>query len=864
MHLPTYRKIPASTTSLLLAWVNVIFSAVEERSSVAQATLSYALKLPEAVYQFPFSASTGGILLAVDASTAAETNRVMEKHPPKEPIPVVDTPGDEPCAKIWSVYISEAERKDRDLADSWRSNANGVLIFAGLFSAILTAFIIENLQPEMDSLSLACIAQSAANATNSIPASVHPNVLPCAKFGKALAGSPTSGSSLACNILWFFSLGFSLTSALAATLVEQWARDFISRTERLSNPVKRARIFAYLYYGLRRFNMHRLVAAIPLLLHLSLLFFFAGLIVFLAPVNTTVAGVAAVPIAIILLLYGYMTVLPLLVLDCPCLTPLSRILWDIRSYFLRQLISYRMRCETKADRLYLLSMDEAMIEEATLRSDDRVERDKRALAWTMKSLADDDELEPFVEGIPDMIWGPDGRRRKYDDLIRGLLRDPQVLLGSRIQHLFSSCESGLLEPAVKARREVSCLKAIWYLGMMGEKGIDRDPSKTYDIMHPPPPDPVQPMNFLEGLRFPPLKTPAMTRYLPSITALADWNNLCSLYGHFKKLTASLNNREAQGRLSDIRVELEGFLAERRRCKWAYLVPISSQTLNLEKLSQELKALYDKHEPLTVQASFVWVDSVSQLIALSATSFNSVQYHVLLSFLQRCTDLDELPYEFDLTVQILQDGLNPVGIPIGLAVATFCDNVRKAVQIKSPSITHNDRVIGTVLPWIDKAYGMSTEMVERVSNAGMEYINNRYSNDAICRALRDSSITRMWERLTGRLETCRPDMLGDYSKAIWHLASLFPGLSTPDARLSEWPNFTPNTLSVAPAPSYSASVIALLKTHILNAFDDAYQTTVLSSHLQALETQITALDARIKAKENPSLGGCNVGIAKNRD
>ncbi|KAJ6510404.1 hypothetical protein C8R45DRAFT_387791 [Mycena sanguinolenta] len=518
----------------------------------------------------------------------------MEKHSPKESLSAVDTPGDEPCAKIWSVYISEAEKKDKDLANSWRGNVNGVLIFAGLFSAVLTAFIIENLQPnnEMDSLSLACIAQQAANATNSIPAFVQPTALPCAKFGKALASPPTSGSSLACNILWFFSLGFSLTSALTATLVEQWARDFISRTERLSNPVKRARIFAYLYYGLRRFNMHRFVAVIPLLLHLSLLFFFAGLIVFLAPVNPTVAGVAAVPMAIILLLYGYMTVRPLLDPDCPVLSPLSTIFWDIRGYFLRQLISCQMKRETKTDRLYLLSMDEAMIEEATVRSDARVERDKRALTWTMKSLADDDELEPFVEGIPDMIWGPDGRRRKYDDLIRDLLRDPQVLLGSRIQHLFSSCESGLLEPAVKARREISCLKAIWYLGMMGEKGVERDLSKTPDLMDPPPPDPIQPLKFLEGLRFPPLKTPAMTQYIPSIAALADWNNLCSLYGHVKKLTKSLESGEAEGRLPDFRLELEEFLAERRRCKWAYLIPISYEKLNLDELSQELNALYD--------------------------------------------------------------------------------------------------------------------------------------------------------------------------------------------------------------------------------------------------------------------------------
>jgi hypothetical protein len=99
---------------------------------------------------------------------------------------------------------------------------------AGLFSAILTAFIIEsykNLQPD-HSMALACIAQQIANATGSIPAIP---TLPCEKFVQALASPAPDTSSLVCNILWFISLGLSLASALTATLVEQWAREFLQR-----------------------------------------------------------------------------------------------------------------------------------------------------------------------------------------------------------------------------------------------------------------------------------------------------------------------------------------------------------------------------------------------------------------------------------------------------------------------------------------------------------------------------------------------------------------------------------------------------------------------------------------------------------
>src|SRR5258705_5512341 len=70
---------------------------------------------------------------------------------------------DHPSGKIWSVYVSEAEKEDRALAEGWKGDMEGLLIFvrcslflyailghhymqAGLFSACVTAFIIEGYQ----------------------------------------------------------------------------------------------------------------------------------------------------------------------------------------------------------------------------------------------------------------------------------------------------------------------------------------------------------------------------------------------------------------------------------------------------------------------------------------------------------------------------------------------------------------------------------------------------------------------------------------------------------------------------------------------------------------------------------------------
>jgi hypothetical protein len=109
----------------------------------------------------------------------------------------------------------------------------------------LTAFIIESykkLSPDTGEAAVALLAQIsdqlAGKAGNSTLAAV-----------PAAAPFVPDTTALVCNALWFISLGLSLSSALIATLLEQWARDFLHKTDLRSAPIIRARIFSYLYYG---------------------------------------------------------------------------------------------------------------------------------------------------------------------------------------------------------------------------------------------------------------------------------------------------------------------------------------------------------------------------------------------------------------------------------------------------------------------------------------------------------------------------------------------------------------------------------------------------------------------------------------
>ncbi|KAJ7271189.1 hypothetical protein C8J57DRAFT_1508143 [Mycena rebaudengoi] len=133
------------------------------------------------------------------------------------------------AAKLWAVYVSEAEKYDKALRHEVETAC--IYLWAGLFSASLTAFLIESyktLSPDSGDSTVQLLTQIslqlAASANSSI--SVAPPIL--------FTPPP---SALVCNALWFIGLGLSLSSALIATLLDQWARDFLHHSEMRSAPV---------------------------------------------------------------------------------------------------------------------------------------------------------------------------------------------------------------------------------------------------------------------------------------------------------------------------------------------------------------------------------------------------------------------------------------------------------------------------------------------------------------------------------------------------------------------------------------------------------------------------------------------------
>ncbi|KAJ7572339.1 hypothetical protein C8J56DRAFT_1175387 [Mycena floridula] len=215
-------------------------------------------------------------------------------------------------------YVREAKIYDEGMVARWKVLMDGLLLFAALFSAVVTAFIIEGyktLSPDPSAMTVVLlyhISQQLSTITNTTELNVS---LPDFNSSPTLA--------IITNVFWFLSLALSLTCALTATLIEQWASDYVRAIERREAPAIKARIRAYLFEGVENSNVAAIVEGTPLLLHASLFSFFIGLIFFLHPISMIITFLAASILAAFGIAYLSATIAPLIDTASPIRTPLT-------------------------------------------------------------------------------------------------------------------------------------------------------------------------------------------------------------------------------------------------------------------------------------------------------------------------------------------------------------------------------------------------------------------------------------------------------------------------------------------------------------------------------------------------------------
>ncbi|KAF9778074.1 hypothetical protein BJ322DRAFT_988349, partial [Thelephora terrestris] len=122
----------------------------------------------------------------------------------------------DPRSDFFAIYRKESEEFDRENTKKYDEDLNTSLIFAGLFSAASSAFIIDvqsKLEPDSNQL-IAAYMQVLLHATN-------PNLYPDAELPSATWPGP-SYVIVVVQCLLYASLAISLFTALVAMLGKQW------------------------------------------------------------------------------------------------------------------------------------------------------------------------------------------------------------------------------------------------------------------------------------------------------------------------------------------------------------------------------------------------------------------------------------------------------------------------------------------------------------------------------------------------------------------------------------------------------------------------------------------------------------------
>ena len=219
----------------------------------------------------------------------------------------------------------------------------------------------------------------------------------------------------------------SLSCAFWATSVHQYAHQYLRRSQPARcNPENRARIRAFFAVGVD--NVNSAVEGLRTLLHLSLFLFLGGPAIFLFDLDREVFGYVCWWIGIFCLVYGMITLLPLIRQDFPYNSPLSKPAWFLRvttTYVTVKILSFiiarlhfcfrfcfhspdvnyslllmsdRIGNLEKYYRRRMLGGVEKPVEEAVLRRLSKI--DIFILDWTITSLGDDDSLKNFFEAVP--------------------------------------------------------------------------------------------------------------------------------------------------------------------------------------------------------------------------------------------------------------------------------------------------------------------------------------------------------------------------------------------------------------------------------------------------------------------------------
>ncbi|KAI0800428.1 hypothetical protein C8Q74DRAFT_1444332 [Fomes fomentarius] len=195
-------------------------------------------------------------------------------------------------ADAWSKTAARAQKSYDMMVQRWNAELDYFLVYSGIFSSILAGFIVQ-IYPLLT-------VDSAAVVTS---------------FDVAL------------NVLLFSSLIFALGATTFALMIKQWIHEYHSEDLRFSKDNAQRRW--YRSRNMSRWRVESIIASLFVLLQLSLVQFFAGILLLLWTLHPVVASIANTLVGIIVVVIMVTITLPVVYPDCCFISPPTYMLYAI-------------------------------------------------------------------------------------------------------------------------------------------------------------------------------------------------------------------------------------------------------------------------------------------------------------------------------------------------------------------------------------------------------------------------------------------------------------------------------------------------------------------------------------------------------
>ncbi|KAK7684418.1 hypothetical protein QCA50_012365 [Cerrena zonata] len=228
----------------------------------------------------------------------------------------------EPERTGWAKLYDLVRQFDKDRVEDIRDDIDTLLVFAGLFSAVVTAFIIEsykNLQPQSDDTSAQVLLHISAQLAS---LSLNGNFINSTISSFTPTPFPRLPSSILINTLWSSSLVIALITASIGILVKQWFHELMAYTTH--DPQERLKLRFFRERGLERWKVFAIASSLPVLLQLALILFFIGLAVFLHQLDSIVGWTITGIMISWLMIFTFTTFTPAFSSQCPYKTPMLK------------------------------------------------------------------------------------------------------------------------------------------------------------------------------------------------------------------------------------------------------------------------------------------------------------------------------------------------------------------------------------------------------------------------------------------------------------------------------------------------------------------------------------------------------------